>query len=253
MLTVFRLPNLNPLGPQVIARQIPKVFLPKPGQVSCPKNALQGRLTLSKSVIYGNIVTQSDGAAMKSFKIALAVSLVAWSGVVFPQDVSDMNFKQHFVGASAHQIPDSIAFKTAAEIILLESAQLGREAALATVQWRLKLGTNDASEFLDRLYVVVQLAKEEDKRTQGVRACDDGNPFEILYDLYAVTEQVYEQAYIDAKAALPPTAQPLLEEWVADQKTTMGYGKLDFQASYSDKGLGASDARLTLANLCEVN
>jgi hypothetical protein len=187
---------------------------------------------------------------MKTSKLFFVASLLVFSGLAASQDVPDMRFKQLYVGENAKDMPIGIAFKTATEILLDEAARYGKKGPIGMIRWKLEMTATDASHFLDRLTLVQQAAVEEDERTRQQYACTSGNPYVVLEHLYDITESIYDRHYEVTRDSLDEKTGILLDAWMEEQKQGMGYGRVDFEQSYADNGLGDQGAIETLSKIC---
>jgi len=119
--------------------------------------------------------------------------------------------------------------------------------AVEYIQYKLKVDFNTADDLLV-LFLEAALAIEADSRTTiSALACMDGDPYEILAQMYDVNEDVGLIHYERLKQRLDKVTAWKLVDWMSDSKESMSYSRMDAKAEYRRSGQDPSDA---LAQMC---
>lgn len=163
----------------------------------------------------------------------------------FAQD--EMPVDRTFTG---EHIPTGAAFYGSAGKFRYQVENGESNNAVADIQGRFNVDFNTADDLLVLLVEAALAIDADASAIYSALACLDGDPFEIMAQLYDVHEDVGLIHYERFKKRLDEAMAGKIDDWIAERKRHMVYGRIDNEAVYRKNGWDVSRARAELDELC---
>lgn len=144
-------------------------------------------------------------------------------------------------------VPTGVAFYGAVGLFRYQVEEGDSNDVVEEIQSRLKVDFNTADDLLVLLVEAAMAIDADSDAINSALACLDGDPYEILAQAYDVREDVGMIHYERFKKRLDKVTAWYLEDWMADSKYGMVYGRFDYEAVYRKSG---RDASADLAQRC---
>ena len=180
----------------------------------------------------------------KIFTIALLLAITS----VECGRASETPFKLKY--ENSPDLPNGIAFY----MTLRALDHFNERDAAGWVEQELGLSSVDSDAFVSRALTTLDVVNTDIKAQQTRLACEYAGPsvykkvqFAALQQMYDIEKAVYDHYYDQTKASLDVEVGERLQQWMDDQKLSIGHFEIDFEKSYQKRG---SDPAVTLSGMC---
>jgi hypothetical protein len=170
------------------------------------------------------------------------------------QESSDSEFPYRVEYENSPDLPNGIAFHMTLIHIDHFNTEHGPADAAEWVAQELGLSNVDAHNFVSQALTTLYLIDSDVRAQLESHACQFAGPDVEKKDKYAALQQtydihkaIYDHYYDQTKASLAPDTGKRLQEWMDDEKLSIGHLEIDFEES--DKRTG-KDSTETLSVLC---
>lgn len=191
---------------------------------------------------------------LQATKIVSIALLLANSWVASSQESTGAEppYRQKY--EKSPDLPNGIAFHATLRMLDTFNTRFGPADPAAVVAQELGLGNVDAHHFVSQALTTLYLINTDVKAQETRLACQFAGPsvdkkdkYAALQQMYDIYKAIYDHYYDQTKASLDADTGERLQQWMDEQKLSMGYFEIDFEKADQRSGRDSTD---TLSKMC---